>query len=150
MSEVAGEIRGARFGLRAAWAASMVAAILLWVGVAALAPRAEQGHVVALDAACGTLTLETPHPAGPGLRTFTVPRNVGVQRFDERLSFGDLRPGQWVEVGVRATARAGPAVTSIRIVREAPGSVSAHAPGAASQEKTRCETTPRASGSAQG
>jgi len=115
---VAGEIGGTQFRFGAVWAASMAGALLLWVAVAALAPRAERGLLVSLDATAGTLTLDTLHPAGVGPRTFAVPRNVAVQRFDQSLSLKNLLPGQWVEVSVRTTSRAVPTVTSIRIVRE--------------------------------
>jgi hypothetical protein len=94
----------------------MAGAILLWVAVAALSARAMQGHVVALDEARRTLTLETIGGAGP--RTFAIPTAVGVQRFDQSLPVGDLRPGQWVEIEVREKVGRGPRVTSIRIIRE--------------------------------
>ncbi len=133
MAEATGEIGRRRFGLAAAWLVAVTGAILLWVGVAALAPRAERGLVVSLDASSRTLTLEPARPGGPGLRTFAVQRNVSVQRFDEGVSLKDVRPEQWLEMSVRTTPGAVPTVTSIRIIREEPGSVSARVPGAASQ-----------------
>lgn len=150
MAGVAGERRTGRFGLGAAWAAAMAGAILLWTGVAALAPRAEQGQIVSLDTSGGTLTLERVHPAGAGPRTFAVPKNLGVQRFDEQLSVGDLRPGQWVEMSVRTAPGTDPTVTSIRIVR------GQQEPGPAREAETsargdaRCEEGPTASGSSRG
>ena len=116
-----GDLRRARFGLGTAWVLSMTSAVLIWVGVAALSPRAEQGHVVRLDEGQRTLSLAT----ASGLKTFAISTGVGVQRFNERLSLRDVRPGQWVEVNVGAT------VTSIRIIREAPGPVSSQRPRAA-------------------
>jgi hypothetical protein len=150
VSEVAGEVRRARIGFGAAWGVAMTGAILLWVAVAALAPRAEQGLVVGVDVAGGTLTLDPVHPEGLGSRTLAIPRDVSVQRFDERLSLADLRPGQWVEMSVRMGAGAVPTVTSIRIIREGHGSVSAGEPGAPSKEDARPEPAPTTSGSAGG
>jgi hypothetical protein len=117
-------LKRARFGLGTAWALSMTGAVLIWVGVAALTPRAEQGHVVRLDEAQKALSLAT----ASGLKTFAISSGVGVQRFNERLSLRDVRPGQWVEVSVGAT------VTSIRIIREAPGPASPHEPRATSRK----------------
>jgi len=145
VSEVAGESRRLQFRSGTAWGAAMAGAILLWVVVAALAPRAERGHIASVDPARGTITLEMLETTGAGPRTFAMPRNVGIQRFDESLSLQDLRPGQWVEVSVRTTGRAGPSVTSIRIVRETHGSASAQEPGPVDQRDRAREKAPTAS-----
>jgi len=144
---VAGEIGGTQFRFGAVWAASMAGALLLWVALAALAPRAERGHVASVDSAQRTITLEMLDTSGGGPRTFAISRNFGIQRFDQSLSLGDVRPGQWVEVSVRTTGRTVPTVTSIRIVREAHESVSGPEGGPAAQADPACEKARTALGS---
>jgi len=147
---VAGEIGGTQFRFWAVWAASMAGALLLWVAVAALAPRSERGHVASVDPARRTITLEILDTSGGGPRAFAISRNVRIQRFDQSLSLGDVRPGQWVEVSVRTTGRVNPTVTSIRIVREAHGSVSGPERGPAAQADPACEKARTALGSNRG
>jgi hypothetical protein len=142
---VAGESRRLHFRFGTAWGAAMAVAILLWVAVAALAPRAERGSVVNVDAGGRTLTLDTPHATETGPRTFVIARRVGVQRFDQSVSLGDVRPGQWVEVSVRTTGRAGPSVTGVWIVREAHGSASPQEPGPVDQRDLGRQKAPAAS-----
>jgi len=108
---VAGEIGGTQFRFGAMWAASMAGALLLWVAVAALASRSERGHIASVDSAQRTITLEMLDTSGGGPRNFAISRSVGIQRFDQSLSLGDVRPGQWVEVSVRTTGRVSPTVT---------------------------------------
>ena len=83
---MAGEIGGTQFRFGAVWAASMAGALLLWVALAALAPRAERGHVASVDPARGTIRLEMLDTSGGGPRAFAISRNVGIQRFDQNLS----------------------------------------------------------------
>ena len=144
---MAGEIGGTQFRFGAVWAASMAGALLLWVAVAALASRSERGHIASVDSAQRTITLEMLDTSGGGPRTFAISRNFGIQRFDQSLSLGDVRPGQWVEVSVRTTGRTVPTVTSIRIVREAHGSVSGPERGSAAQADPACEKARTALGS---
>ena len=108
---MAGEIGGTQFRFGAVWAASMAGALLLWVAVAALASRSERGHIASVDSAQRTITLEMLDTSGGGPRNFAISRSVGIQRFDQSLSLGDVRPGQWVEVSVRTTGRVSPTVT---------------------------------------
>jgi hypothetical protein len=147
---VAGEIGGTRFRFGAVWAASMAGAVLLWVAVATLAPRTERGSVVKVDAGRRTLALDTPHATEAGPRSFAVSRRVGVQRFDQSVSLGDVRPGQWVEVSLRTTGEAVPTVTSIRIAREAHEQISARDAGVPKQGDVRCEKAPARPGPSQG